>query len=119
MAGKALETVCKSYDSNSKNIHATLQQMLADGAITHELMEWADSLPVLKNIGSLSGRERISASDARSAIDFLQSLLEITYDVRPRFKEWQATHATNGQTPRAPVAVTAQRSPAGSGAPST
>ena len=96
MAGKALEAVTKAYDQSSKNVRTTLQKMLAEGAITHEVMEWADGLPILENIATLSARDRISANDARTLLDFLQAMLEITYDVRPRFKEWQAGHAGNG-----------------------
>ena len=112
MAGKALEAVTKGYDSGSKNVRSTLQKMLAEGAITHEVMEWADGLPILENIGTLSARDRISANDARSLLDFLQAVLEITYDVRPRFKEWQATHPSdgNGRRPAAPAAQPAAAS---------
>jgi Domain of unknown function (DUF4145) len=89
MVRRALEAVCKEYDPKSKSIYAALQNMLKNGVISEELMEWATELRVIGNRGAHATSEKITRTEAKEALDFLQAILEIFYDLRPKFKQMQ------------------------------
>ena len=92
MAGRALEAICLDFDPSSRSIHDGLKKMLDAGAISEELRTWGDGLRIVRNEGAHAG-DRVSARDARYALDFLQALMEIIYDLRVRFDEWQQERA--------------------------
>ena len=92
MVGRALEAIGAEFDPSSRSIHDGLQKMLAAGAISQELKDWGDGLRIVRNEGAHAG-ERVSAIDAQYALDFLQALIEILFDLRQRFAEWQEDRA--------------------------
>jgi hypothetical protein len=93
MVGRALEAICTEFDPSSRSIHDGLQKMLAAGAISQELHDWGDGLRVVRNQGAHATGDRVSATDATYALDFLQALIEIVFDLRARFAEWQDVRA--------------------------
>jgi hypothetical protein len=92
MVGRALEAICGEFDPSSRSIHDGLQKMLAAGAISQELKDWGDGLRIVRNEGAHAG-ERVAAVDAQYALDFLQALIEILFDLRERFADWQEDRA--------------------------
>lgn len=110
MVGRALEAICHEFDSSSTSIDDGLKKMLNAGAISQELYDWGDGLRVVRNEGAHATPERVSATDARFALDFLQALIEILFDLRERFAEWQedrAERATRRTSKRAtPISIT-------------
>lgn len=101
MVGRALEAICTDFDPSVRSIHDGLQRMLAAGAISQELHDWGDGLRLVRNEGAHAGPERISANDAKVALDFLQALIEILFDLRARFAEWQQDRAARAATRKA------------------
>jgi hypothetical protein len=93
MVGRALEAVCKDFDPNVTTIDGGLRTMLANGVISQELYDWSNGLRVVRNASAHASTERTTAEDARTALDFLQALLSILYDLRVRFEEWQDARA--------------------------
>jgi len=63
--------------------------MYSKGLISQELLDWANELRVLRNLGAHATNERIDVLDATGALDFLQAILEILYDLRPKFEEFK------------------------------
>lgn len=88
MVGRTLEAVCKEFDPATKNIFKGLKTMYDKHLISEEVLEWADELRVLRNLGAHATKERIDRSDAKGALDFLQAILEILYDLRPKFEDF-------------------------------
>ncbi len=92
MVGRALEAVCRDYDPTTKTIHEGLKRMLTNGAISQEISDWANALRVIRNVAAHATTASVSRQDAVEALDFLQSILEILYDLRPRFMKMKARH---------------------------
>jgi hypothetical protein len=92
MVGRALEAVCRDFDPEARGIHDGLRRMFNAGAISQELRDWGDGLRLVRNEGAHPG-ERVVPGDAKFSLDFLQALLEILYDLRPRFEAWQEDRA--------------------------
>ncbi|HEX8489443.1 MAG TPA: DUF4145 domain-containing protein [Chthoniobacterales bacterium] len=89
MVGRTLEAVCKEFDPGTKNVFEGLRSLHRKGIISNELLEWANELRVLRNLGAHATSEKIDVLDATGALDFLQAILEIMYDLRPRFEEFK------------------------------
>lgn len=88
MVGRALEATCREFDPASKGIGDGLRRMLTAGAISQELYDWGEGLRVVRNEGAHAGT-RVHPRDATNALDFLQALVDILFDLRERFAEWQ------------------------------
>jgi hypothetical protein len=90
MVGRALEAVCRDFDPTIKTMFAALKAMLDQGVISQELYDWANQLRVIRNYAAHAAGGQVSESDAKEGFDFLQSILEIYYDLRPRFAKMKA-----------------------------
>jgi hypothetical protein len=105
MVGRTLEAVCKDFDPKTKGIYDSLKSMLAKGVISRELFEWSDELRALRNLAAHASDKPIGALDAKGALDFLQAILEIMYDLRPRFAQFKKQRAsTPNEGKQAPLA---------------
>jgi hypothetical protein len=93
MVGRALEAICRDFDDTSTSIADGLRKMLDAGAISQELYEWGDGLRLVRNEGAHATQVRVSRKDATFALDFLQALIEILFDLRERFEIWRQDRA--------------------------
>lgn len=89
MVGRTLEAVCKEFDPGARSILKGLKSMYDKGIISQELLDWANELRVLRNLGAHATSEPINRTDAKSALDFLQAIIEILYDLRPKFEDFR------------------------------
>jgi hypothetical protein len=90
MARRALEAVAREYVPSGRNeLFSAIRKMHEDGIISEELQRWANGLRFLGNLGAHPTATSVSAEDATFALDFLQALLEILYDLRPNFEAWE------------------------------
>lgn len=85
MVGRTLEAVCKEHEPKTTSIFDGLKRLHEAGAISHEMKEWANQIRVLRNYGAHASDGMTAPADAREALDFLQAIMEIMYDLRPRF----------------------------------
>jgi hypothetical protein len=92
---RALEAVTKEYEPSARTLHAGMKALLERGIISKELSDWGNQLRVIGNLGAHATSEKIDAQDAAEAIDFLQAILEILYDLRPRFEKMRLRRAAN------------------------
>lgn len=84
MIGRTLEAVCREFDERSKNIKGSLNKMYTEGILSQEFHNWANELRILRNIGAHPSKEQVAQQDVKETLDFLKSLLEIYYVIRPR-----------------------------------
>lgn len=97
MVRRALEAIAADYGkSRSTDLFAALEKMHTDGVISDEMKQWADGIRQWGNLGAHATSATVGADDARYALDFLRALMEIIYDLRPKFAAWQAS----GKSPR-------------------
>ncbi|WP_405155847.1 DUF4145 domain-containing protein [Paenibacillus sp. FSL K6-0108] len=90
MVRRSLEAVCKDFVPGTKTVFDGLKQMKENGFISGDLLEWSEELRFLGNQGAHATDKKISINDAQDSLDFLQSILEILYHLRPRFKDIKA-----------------------------
>lgn len=90
MVRRALEAVTTEHDPTSRNLHGGMKAMLSHGVISQELFDWGNALRAIGNQGAHPTKEAISSTDAVEALDFLQAMLEILYDLRPKFERMLA-----------------------------
>jgi hypothetical protein len=90
MVGRALEAICREYDPTSKTMFGALKAMLANGAISQEMYDRADELRAIRNYAAHATTENITREDAGESLDFLKAILEIPYELRPKFKQMQS-----------------------------
>lgn len=98
MIGRTVEAICKDFDPKCKGIYAGLRSMLKEGALSQEMYDWANELRVLRNESAHATDIRISKEEADSALDFLQSILELIYEIRPKFEQYSQYRAANKQS---------------------
>ncbi|EGQ7914581.1 TPA: DUF4145 domain-containing protein [Vibrio parahaemolyticus] len=89
MIGRALEATCIDYDSSSKTIYSGLSKMKSDGVLSAEMYEWATELRLLRNQGAHANDILFQASDVEDGLDFLDAILEVIYDIRPKFERFK------------------------------
>ncbi len=90
MIGRALEATCIDYDSSSKTIYSGLSKMKSDGVLSAEMYEWATELRLLRNQGAHANDILFQASDVEDGLDFLDAILEVIYDIRPKFERFKS-----------------------------
>src|SRR5690606_26312472 len=90
MVRRSLEAVCKDFVPGTKSVFDGLKQMKEKGFISDDLLEWSEELRFLGNKGAHATEEKITLNDAHDALDFLQSIMEILYHLRPRFNDLKA-----------------------------
>lgn len=69
--------------------------MRDEGALSEELYSWANELRVLRNESAHVTDVNVTLDEVNSSMDFLQSLLEIIYKIRPKFTEYSSMRAAN------------------------
>jgi hypothetical protein len=101
MTGRTLEAVCKDFDPSTKSIHKGLESLFHSGSISKEIHEWGNELRLLRNSGAHATHE-VKREDAKDALDFLQVILEILYELRPKFIEFTGRRSRLTNTSKRP-----------------
>lgn len=89
LVGRTLEAVCRESAPTERTLAGALKAMLAMGALSQEVYDWASQLRVIRNYGAHATEEEISRQDAKEALDFLQVILELMYELRPKFQQFR------------------------------
>jgi hypothetical protein len=93
MVRRALEAIAKDYvPSGRGELFQALRQMHTDGVISDEMKEWADGLRKWGNLGAHATTQKVTPDDAKHALDYLEALMRIIYELRPKFEAWQQSH---------------------------
>lgn len=86
MVGRTLEAVSRDLDPKSKNLAASLKGLYEGGTISKDIYEWAQHLRISRNAAAHPSGASISSKDAVEALDFAQAIIEILYDLQPKFE---------------------------------
>ena len=86
MIRRTLEAVARDFKPDSKTLFDGLKTMRAQGVISEELLEWGDHLRFIGNLSAHPTDEVVTKEDASDAMEFLNAILEIIYDLRPKFQ---------------------------------
>jgi Domain of unknown function (DUF4145) len=100
MVRRAMEAVTVEHEAGVRSLQAGLKGMFSRGLISQEILDWGHELRVIGNMGAHPTKETLSRADAVESIDFLQAILEILYDLRPKFERMRARRAAGTATPQ-------------------
>jgi len=86
---RSIEGLCADQGANHKTLHRALQDLVGREVIDARLLEWADGLRVLGNIGAHFTKQSVSKQDASDAIDLIEALLDYVYVFTAKFEEFK------------------------------
>lgn len=86
MIRRTLEAMARDFKPDAKTLFDGLKAMRAQGVISDELLEWGDHLRFIGNLSAHPTEESVTREDASDAMEFLDAILEIIYDLRPKFQ---------------------------------
>lgn len=89
MVGCTLEAICREFDPTVKTVFDGLKSLHSQGIISQELLDWSNQLRVLRNWAAHATTKKIELRDASDSLDFLQAILEIRYELRPKFEAFK------------------------------
>lgn len=93
MIGRTLEAVAKEFDPQTRSLATALKKMLDAGTISADIFEWASQLRITRNMAAHAQDTTTSREDAQEGMDFAQAILEILYDLNPRFEQMRKRHS--------------------------
>jgi hypothetical protein len=89
MVRRTLEGVCAEHDVKRGPLAAGLAELERKGLLDGRLIEWSQALRVLGNEGAHFTGNRVSRQDALDALAFCEALLDYTYVLTAKFREFQ------------------------------
>ncbi|MBB87339.1 MAG: hypothetical protein CMP06_08580 [Xanthomonadales bacterium] len=95
MTGRALEAICKIYEPNARTIAEALKTMRNKGVLSEEMYEWSSEIRIVRNDGAHPSNPPPSGIEVQYSIDFLRSLAEILFEIRPKFKKFKAARESS------------------------
>jgi hypothetical protein len=95
---RSIEGFCADQGADQKTLHRALQDLVEREVIDARLLEWADGLRVLGNIGAHFTKESVSKQDASDAIDLIEAVLDYVYVFTTKFEEFKARRDSPDRT---------------------
>lgn len=94
MVRRAIEGFCANQGVNHKTLHRALQELAQRDVIDARLVEWADSLRVLGNVGAHFTEQAVTKQDASDALDLIEAMLDYVYVFSTKFEQFKARRDT-------------------------
>jgi hypothetical protein len=76
--------------SHEKTLHRALQGLVERDVIDARLLEWADSLRLLGDLGAHFADEVVAEQDAADALDLIEAMLDYVYVFSVKFEQFKA-----------------------------
>ena len=91
MVRRAIEGFCADQGANHKTLHRSLRELVQRNVIDERLLEWADGLRVLGNVGAhFTDHAAVSKQDASDALDLVEAMLDYVYVFTDKFEQFKA-----------------------------
>jgi hypothetical protein len=87
---RSIEGFCADQGASHGMLHRALQDLVEREVIDERLLEWADGLRILGNVGAHFTKQSVSKQDASDAIDLIEALLDYVYVFAAKFEEFKA-----------------------------
>ncbi len=97
MMRRTLEAVCKEFAPTKRSIFDALNEMKEKGLVNDDIVEWAQQLRYLGNIGAHAGDDNIIPEDAKDSMDFLSAIIDILYNLNPKFDKFKTRRSTKAK----------------------
>jgi hypothetical protein len=90
MVRRAIEGICANLGAKHKTPHRALQELVQRDVIDPRLLEWADGLRLLGNVGAHFTDRAVTKQDASDALDLIEAMLDYVYVFSTRFEQFKA-----------------------------
>jgi len=90
MCGRALEGICRHFETESKYIGKGLTELKEREIIDNRLFEWSVELQKSRNIGAHANDDVIEKRDADDLIAFVKSIVEYVFVMTARFEQFKS-----------------------------
>ena len=94
MIGRTLEAVCNHENAQGRNLAQKLNDLAQKDKIPNTLVEMAQQLRELRNLGAHEAEDEVTETDVPIIIDFVEAILEYLY-VAPAKIEAVRTRLSN------------------------
>jgi Domain of unknown function (DUF4145) len=98
MVRRAIEGFCADHGANQRTLHRSLQELVQRDVIDARLLEWADGLRVLGNVGAHFTDETVTKQDARDALDLIEAILDYVYVFSAKFEQFKVRRDAPGSS---------------------
>ncbi|MFC3745728.1 DUF4145 domain-containing protein [Paenibacillus sp. GCM10012306] len=88
MCGRAVEGICKDFDTKSSNIAGGLKELLEREIIDKRIYEWGNTLRIHRNVGAHASDVMINKVDASDLLDFAIAICDYVYVLRNKFENF-------------------------------
>jgi len=93
MVRRTLEGVCAEHGVKERTLAKALQSMHDKDLLDRRLLEWAEELRALGNVGAHYTSDRVTREDAQDALAFTEALLDYLYVLQAKFEEFRSRRA--------------------------
>ena len=93
MCRRALEFVCAECGVTSHPLARALQDMKSGGLIDDRLLDWAQALRAIGNVGAHANQDAVSPEDARDVLEFSRAVMDYVFTYQKRFEAFKARRA--------------------------
>jgi len=91
MVRRAIEGFCADQGANHKTLHRSLRELVQRNVIDERLLEWAEGLRVLGNVGAhFTDHAAVSKQDASDALDLIEAMLDYVYVFTAKFEQFKS-----------------------------
>jgi Domain of unknown function (DUF4145) len=90
MVRRAIEGFCVDQGVSHKTLHRALRELVQRNVIDARLLEWADGLRVLGNVGAHFTDQVVTRQDASDALDLIEAMLDYVYVFSTKFEQFKA-----------------------------
>jgi hypothetical protein len=95
MCGRALEGICRHFNTKSAYLGGGLKELLDREIIDKRLFEWSQALQRSRNAAAHASEERISKEDASDLFDFVVAIADYVFVLNERFQEFMKRQSGN------------------------
>lgn len=90
MCRRTMEQVCMELNATGRTLYEKLGNLHAQGLLEPSLLEWANGLRALGNVGAHAGTEDVEVQDARDALDFSRAVIDYVFAYKKKFEQFRA-----------------------------
>jgi hypothetical protein len=94
MIGRALEGMCRHYQTRSQYLGGGLPELHERGIIDHRLYEWGKELRLYRNTAAHADPEVISRDEAQDLMEFATAILGYVFVLSDKFDDFLQRKST-------------------------
>ena len=93
MSGRALEGVCRHFQTKIQYLSGGLKELRDRGIIDSRLFEWSEALRKHRNMAAHATEEKATKANAEDLLNFVESISQYVFVLSARFEEFQKREA--------------------------